>query len=495
MLAAVALRIIAVIFSKGFMATDDHYETVEVAYWWLRNGFFNDVGDLMWGKLISSDITRHPIYNLFVYTVMWGHHQFGAVSLDALMYSQRAVHALLSLIPIWAVYDIVRRSTRSITWAVAAGLIMAAHFGMPFLAVRNLIEMVGGHVFMVVIWLLYRYEDNRAVMRLYWAGLLTVLAWTVRFQMPFAALPIPFVLWWQYRSLRPALHFTAAIIIGLTAAGMIDWLMLGGFHQSTINQIHQAMTTGPVYHAVPYVYLAEILAFFIPPFSLIAFGAAFSRQFFRRHALLILCTLSFVIIHTVLSNRQERFMIPMLPELTLIAILALWHHFSAGGFFFRHRKWFTATVVLAVVVNVVLLVPFTLWYAHRGLVEPLVRLEQRTERAPVVMWVTPEKNRLLPNWYLGWDLKAVHYLWSWGELKEKSRPEVARTIDYFIVLPPHDRDRAAYVDSLETYFGPLHEEFYVGPSTVDHILHRLNPKYNPTNAAWVYRRGGGARTK
>ncbi len=65
LLIALALRIPAVICSKGFMASDDHYETVQVAYKWLQTGLWDADGHLSWDGRPGAQTARFPLYNLF----------------------------------------------------------------------------------------------------------------------------------------------------------------------------------------------------------------------------------------------------------------------------------------------------------------------------------------------------------------------------------------------------------------------------------------------
>ena len=109
---AILLRLIAVIFSKGYMASDDHFQTITVAFGWLQHGLLDSTGHLTWQAVKSSDISRFPLYTLSVYAVMWLYKQAGSMSLDTMMYGVRAIHAAISLMGVWAVYQIVRIATR-----------------------------------------------------------------------------------------------------------------------------------------------------------------------------------------------------------------------------------------------------------------------------------------------------------------------------------------------------------------------------------------------
>ena len=87
LITAIVLRTIAVIFSKGYMASDDHYETIRVAYNWLLHGFFASDGTLTWGFTTPRDIARFPLYALSLWSVMKTCPIFGVTDFARLMYA------------------------------------------------------------------------------------------------------------------------------------------------------------------------------------------------------------------------------------------------------------------------------------------------------------------------------------------------------------------------------------------------------------------------
>ena len=477
---AVLLRLVAVLFSKGFMASDDHYETVSVAYNWLRNGAFNDSGHLIWGSHASDDIARFPLYNLLLYGIMKVNSFFGIESLDKMMYSVRAVHALLSLISVWALYRITRMVTWSTNWAVAAGLVAAVHFAMPYLAVRNLIEMVGGHLFILAVYLLYLYRGKHEDRWLVLAGVVTGLAWMIRFQIAFAVLPIPLVLWYDHRRLKPAVVFCTAVFSMIVIAGFVDWWLLGKFMGSTVNHLRQALAEGTVYETSVFIYPAVLLAFFIPPFSLLALYMALKKRFWTEHKIICFSALSFILLHAVVESRQERYMIPIVPVIMLIVILVLYQHYRQDGFWFKHRGMMQGVVGFTLVVNALLLIPFCFNYSHRGLVEPLARIEQSDPAHSHITFVTSDAARIFPLDYGGLTLPGRRYIRSWTDLPDSS----ART-DYYFLYPNSAEDLPADIDSINLHIGKIRPSFHVGPSLVDYILHALNHR-NKTHEVWVF---------
>jgi hypothetical protein len=486
---AVVLRGLAVVFSKGYMVSDDYWETVRVAYNWLIHGLWSSPEHLLtWRDPVTRTIARFPLYHLGVLVVMKIYAAFHIYALNDIMYGVRAAHAAVSLISVWCVFKIVEMVTKSRSWALIAGLVIAAHAAMPFLSVRNLIEMVGGHFWILALYLLYRNHSSYRHKTLLLAGLVTGLAWMIRFEIAFAALPVPFVLWYERKSIRPALVYSLGVVVMLLLSGFVDWWMLGSFAASTINHISQVLTEPPPYQTPRYIYLPVIFGFFLPPLSLIAVPLAFVRSFWTRHKILAFSCLVFIIAHTLSPSRQERYIIPIIPAMFTLLTLAVHHHWSHHGFWFRHRRAFMAVVAATVIINLVVLIPLTFNYSRKGRVEPFVRIEEQgTPASAGVVVLTPQQGGQYPLDYAGTPRIRHAMVYRWSELSPVAERNEKHPYRYFVLYPPRSEDLSAYVDSIETYFGPIKELYHSSPSTVDYVLHFLNPKHNRTNEAWLYR--------
>ncbi|UCG61297.1 MAG: glycosyltransferase family 39 protein [Candidatus Zixiibacteriota bacterium] len=484
---ALALRLVAVIFSKGFMASDDHYVTVEIAYRWLNNGLFGENGFITWGTEEHHEISRFPLYNILLFLNMKVMSLLGCETLDEIMYGVRLAHAFFSLIAVAAVYKIVEIASGSKNWAVAAGMIVAAHFLMPFLSVRNMIEVVGGTLWVTALLCVYKHRREDRPVWLIWAGILSGLAWMIRFQMVLAFWILPLVLWYEHRRLIPALQYVFAVAVVILVSGVADWYLMGTFMGTTINYIGPISPGEAVYPTNVLIYPVLIIAVFIPPASLVATWLALKKNFWKYHLPLVLTTLSFILGHYLVANRQERFMIPIFPAVLVIFVLAIHQHCRERGFFTRWRKTRAVTIGLWLAINTVLLGLFTVNYSHKGLVEPLVRIQQLSDSKPMVLLVSPDKRRIWPGFYSGAVLMNRRYVMDWNRIDAAFR-SLGDTveIDYYLLYPPDSADLPRYVDSLVARSGPIRQVFHVGPSAVDYVLHMLNPEHNPTNEVWAY---------
>jgi hypothetical protein len=486
LLLALAIRLPAVLFSQGFIHSDDHFDTVSVAWSWLNGGLWGDDGNLRWKHEGSETIGRFPLYTLFLLALMKLCHWVGVTSLNSMMYFIRFVHALISLLPVWAAFRIVQQTTRSERWAVAAGGVIALHFAFPFLGVRTLIEVVGGSLWIAAVWFLYRYLGDSKTRWLYLAGLLTGLAWMVRFQIALAVIPVPFVLWWETRSIKPALKYSLAVVVMLLLSGLVDWFLLGKFAGSTITYLIMNVDLPALYRTIPLLYVALLIILLVPPLSLVALYLMFKPVFIRQHKILFWSSLFFVVVQSLHANQQERFIFPILPAFVVMGVLAIWHFRQDKPAATGWPAWFKWTAAASGGINVALLIFFTFAYGHKGMIEPLKWLEKNAPTARVLFF-QPEVWRWAPVEYAGTGITPT-YVKGWKDVaKLPVRADGETLFDYVIVYPKTDSSLPAYLDTLSNHLGLIEPVMQVSPSCYDQTLHRLNPGHNDNFEAHVFR--------
>jgi len=225
----------------------------------------------------------------------------------------------------------------------------------------------------------------------------------------------------------------------LLLSGIVDYFLVGRFASSTINNLMINTGLGARYATVPFVYLLVLLGFFIPPWSLILGYISFLPSFWRRHRLLVISTLAFIVLHILHRNQQERFMIPIIPALFLLITLAFWHRYREKGYILKNRKLFLSLAGISLIINFLLLIPFTTAYGHKGLIEPLIWIE-RLETKPRVMFVQPDMKRWIPYNYAGLKPPKKVYIRDWPAFTNLPlRERIADAFDLFILYPQKRR--------------------------------------------------------
>ncbi|UCD18490.1 MAG: glycosyltransferase family 39 protein, partial [Candidatus Zixiibacteriota bacterium] len=408
--------------------------------------------------------------------------------LDSMMYLIRLVHALISLLPVWFGYTYIYAATKNKNYALIGGLILAAHFLMPYLSVRNLIEKVSEAFLVPAVYVAYRGTREDNVKYLLLSGILCGLSWMVRFNVAAAVVLMPAAIWYLTRSVRPVLYFCFGALLMLVFSGSLDVVYLGWFGGSSFNILHSFIFPlgDPPLPQPVWTFAILILGVLFPPFSLFFLLTFFKRHVIREHFILFTTTASFFVVHSLITHKEERFIIPVFSLFIIMGTIGLWTWFSSDRKNGLMLKVFKGSVALAAVLNLVLLPVFMFNYAHKGMVEPFAYLSRQGDVRAVMIDRT-ERYRLLPIAYAGLKRPPLDTVNAWSDLA--NRRAGAPGLDEINYAVVYSDDRVEeHRDSLTAYLGQLEPVFHSTPSTLDRLLHFLNPRHNHTNEAWVFRR-------
>jgi hypothetical protein len=234
---------------------------------------------------------------------------------------------------------------------------------------------------------------------------------------------------------------------------------------------------GPVWR-----YALTLLGVFVPPFSLLALTAMVRGG--RAIPLLGIPTLGFLIAHSLIANKQERFLLPVIPLLVLLAAAG----FPGVRAWFTRRGWAPAYRALWIyfgVINAALLGVTVFSYSKKDRVAPLVYIERRNDAERVII-AQFSQTFTVPLYYLGKPRPEVLMLRSGDNLATRGNegPTAKRLVNYIVLYS--DRvasDSTALARLLEK---PLHRMRTVQPSLTDWLSHRVNPRHNKAKVAVVY---------
>jgi hypothetical protein len=130
---AFVIRMLAAFYSKGYAFSDDHFDVITIAQGWLD-------GLLLW--LNEAMPPRHSmLYVLIHYAVFYVLEAIDVFSPEVKMTVIRVLHGLYSLLVVYFGYKIIERLSNKAN-ARLVGLMLSVIWFMPFMSVRNLVEMV-----------------------------------------------------------------------------------------------------------------------------------------------------------------------------------------------------------------------------------------------------------------------------------------------------------------------------------------------------------------
>jgi hypothetical protein len=380
--------------------------------------------------------------------------------------------ALISLLGIYGTYLFVRARPSKL-FAPLCLYLVAAFPLMPFLSTRAFGESVATSLVLLGFgWLEdARAQRGRSVWR--WACGFAFLGLAVLFRFHVGILYLAYgmcLLW--LREWRGLLGATLAGLWTLTAEYGIDWLSGKPPFGTLISYLAENEGGAEKYGSSPwYNTWAFVLALTLPPFSLLL--ARHLPALWRRHWPWLLPFLLYVLAHSLVPHKEERFLYPVV-GLELWALAWLW---AAS-----QRDWWAKKVYSPAffIFCVPLLLVACLVNTQEGEIEPAAYAESRFQR---VIYLDHES-------LFGQSRIQFYFLRPPSVLEHVERESFnARKVDQaleghpdfnavvMLTSVPAVRDELRAMQGIQTLSSQCHEMRNAG-SLIDRLLYSLNPKHN-----------------
>ncbi len=491
MFIGIILRLIASIFSRGFGMHDDHFLVIEQAQSWA-----DGVDYLKWLPWTPGNEgpQGHSFFYVGInYVIFKTLTVFGLESPQFKMFIIRTLHALLSLLVISFGYRIACLITeRKVAYKVA--LLLSVFWFMPFLSVRNLVEMVTIPFIMYGTLIVLRQELIRRhnepgyhQTSFLVAGIFLGLGFSVRYQTIFytGGLGLALLLSGNWKGMvSTALGFLGSVFI---FQGIIDWIVWHRPFAELIEYVNYNLNHAYDYQTNPwYNYLLVIGGLLIPPISLMLFFGFFRE--WKRQFLLFLPVAIFLLFHSYFPNKQERFILPVIPMFIIIG-LAGWERFRVSSKFWNHNpKIHSALWVFFWLINFSLLFLFTPMYSKKSRVESMSYIgNYQNIKYFVIEDANNTKLRFPPVYYTGqWPkYDAIMKNNSYASTAHQKHWDVLDNQPRFVLFYQKE-NLEVRLDSVMKYLPDLKYETTVVPSFMDRIIHRINP-INANESIVIYR--------
>lgn len=471
-LIATVPRLLAAIFSGGYYAHDDHFLVIEAAQSWVDGADYNLW--LPWNQPAPASPTGHMMvypglhFLLFKLCAALGLNDPGAK-----MVLVRLLHAAWSLVTVRVGYRMaLRLAGPAIAWR--CGLFLALFFFMPFLSVRNLIEMVSVPLLMLSAWQLLQAQDSDSWKRFAWAGLFAGLALNIRFQTVFFTAGAGAALLLRGRWSQALVFGACALAPLVVLQGTIDLFIWGRPFVELLEYVGYNADNTTTYGVLPwYNYLLLLAGVFIPPFSLAVMRGFFGAWRTWAPWCGVVC---FILVHSLVPNKQERFLLPVVPLFFVLGYCA-WETWRLRSTWWQQRPGLWRGVMIWTwTLNTLLLVPLTFSYSKHERVEAMGILRRTTGVKGVLIEDTAEHDApMAPRYYWGeWRTQHVQYTDTTVALSSVVGQGPAHWRAN-TVLFVGDEELAARVARVEQVMGPLHAVGVARPGLLDRVMHWLNP--------------------
>ena len=482
---AVLFRLLAAIFAKGWGMFDDHFIVIESSGSWVDSPDFN-----AWlpGNPANHGPTGHNLFypglHFLLFTFL---NWIGLTDPQGKMFIVRLIHAALSLITVYLGYRIAD-TLEGKKGAKLAGLLLAVFWFMPWMSVRNLVEMACVPFIMAGYWMIIREKQGH---RVFWdwflAGILFGLAINIRPQAIFFPIGTGLVILFQGKWKELLSLSLGSLICFSVFQGGIDFFIWGKPFAEMLEYVNVCFTGRNEYISLPwYNYFLTILGLLIPPVSLFLFFGFLKN--WKKYLIIFVPVLIFFIFHSYFPNKQERFIFPMIPLMLVFGAMG-WGRFADNSEFWKKRSKLLAWCWgFFWVINTVLLITFTFTYSKKARVETMVYLSRYPNIQAMALVDEENAPEMMPKFYLGqWP---VFYNESGGD----------RSVDSILALswrhnetnPPRfilftgDKQIRPMVVKARKYFPRLIYETTIEPGFIDRFVHWLNP-VNKNRRIFIYR--------
>ena len=464
------LRLFAAVFSGGFLASDDHHVVIGAA-----DQIASGIG--LPPTYARSALLPGVIAGIMTVTRGVGIHDPGVEMLIV-----RLLQALYSLLVVYFVYRLLERELGERS-ALFGGFLVAAFFVMPVTAVHQLEESVCQVPLLAACWWWRRSEPALGYrLSAIWSALAgAALATALILRFPLIGFVAAFVVMVLLRPVTPRLKL--AFLGGLALV-----IVLQGYSNAVVNHqwwysfIHRL---GPMLHpqrmamdadgypsSPPWHYILTLLAALIPPASVLLLAAAVKGGI--RLRFLAIATLAFLVSHSLIANKQERFLLPILPLLFILIVAGLPWLAARIAPAYRAMWWYFW------IVNAALLVVLTFSFAKKDRVEPLLYVYRRHDATGGGVLIAQYNQTFgVPVYYLGKPQPPVLVV-----VKEQEVTAGTTPISYVILYSDTpEADRAFLAGALHRNLTLLTT---ITPSLADRLAHAINPRRNKARTAVIY---------
>ncbi|MDP4717165.1 MAG: hypothetical protein NWR69_04680 [Flavobacteriales bacterium] len=337
LLAAAVVRLIAAIFSEGYIMSDDHFLAVEPVSSWVHGENYHNWYPNAYNETDHAQPFSYTYYFLN-FLILKFCALIGIVNPFIQAFILRLAHAALSL---WGVYLFVKLAERlisSVTWRMFAIWFWVFGGVVTVFSVHQLVETACiPFVLLAYLYVLKYFEKDRVG-----AIIIAALAFSVsvgmRYQLVFFPLTLGLYLLWK-RKWRGALLFGIFFTLGF-ALTQIDNLLFWHtpIYQHLLDYQSYNATHFADYPSNVFSYLALITYYVFPVVTGVFIYCLLRKKVAPQHSssghssptfvapqhsdtrTIFMGVTVFIVFHLVFPNRQERFLLPVVPFVLLLMI-------------------------------------------------------------------------------------------------------------------------------------------------------------------------------
>ena len=497
---ALVLRLLAAIFAQGFGMHDDHFLVIEASQSWVDG---TDYNNWLPQNQVNPQPEGHSFFYVGIHFLLFSlFKMLGIANPIFKMLLIRLLHAFFSLLVVYYGFKITEKLSNT-KIATQAGLLLAVLWFMPWLSVRNLVEVVCIPFLLAGFWLLLNAPENKKPYLQYLlAGLIMGLSFSVRFQTLIYVGGAELVLLFQKRWKEMVIFGFGALLSIFAIQGIVDiFIWKRPFAELTEYIIYNIKHKDEYGTNNPFMYFELIMGMLIPPIGILLFFGFFKE--WKKQLMLFLPTFLFFAFHTLFSNKQERFGATMIPFFVILGLIG-WNNFKdKSAFWLKRPKLLKGFWIFFWVLNLLLLPVFTFMYAKKARIEAIYYFYKNPVTQILVEDTNRSEGQMLPCYYAGhW---MVMYALPVENTKDSTLFSTLKKDDRYFkeiynkqYFKFHPEVKPGYIlfigntkleerlANLKPIFPNLTLEKQSEPGFIDKIMYKLNP-VNKNETIYIYK--------
>lgn len=483
---AILLRITAAIFSQGYLMHDDHFLIIETSGSWADGE--DALGWLPGTEFSFGEPQGHSLFfpgvNMYVIKSI---KFLGISDPKIIMLFVRLFTSIFSIFVVVFGIKLARKLTDEGT-STLIGWVLAALWFLPFLGARSLVELVCIPFLILPIYQIIKYQTEKtSIWNILLVGIILGLAFSIRFQTALFTFGIGlyFVL---YKKWMEALLLTIGFgIITLVLQGGIDYVIWGRpFAEMEAYIDYNAKSSGDYALTQWWAYPLMLLFFSLSIVNLGWFFGFF--RVFKKYLLICLPVFIFLAFHTYFPNRQERFILPVVPLFLIVGIIG-WTEFLQQKNKVAFNKINTFGIWMFFILNIPLGLFLDFSYSKKSRIEAAYYMYQKPHDSFSILIENTAGGNVpqYPKFYSqNWETHEF-YLGNpadFQKLRWYKTTERGMRVQYILFFDTKDIE--IRVDSLKNYYPNIQKETLIESGLIDQILHKLNPRNN-NHDVYIYK--------
>lgn len=370
--------------------------------------------------------------------------------------------------------------------AFDASLLIAVLWFMPWLSVRNLVEIVCIPFLFLSIWQLYKTKEDTSLndfWLMFLSGVWSGVAFSIRFQVSFFILGLGIAILFKRGFVKAFLFSVGFLFVAVLTQGIIDYFIWGKPFTEFIEYIRYNMHHSGDYPNGPwYNYILLVLGILIPPLSIFLTVGFFKS--WRKHFLIFLPVVLFFAFHSYFPNKQERFILPVVPFIIMLGVSGWYEIISTrkSRFLYQLNKF---SIWIFIVLNIIALSVVSTMYSKRSRIESMVYLSKYQNVKSLLIESSNESSTQYPPLFYLKQWPTCYVVTSEKPVNTSAIPWVDSTIPDFVLFL-EDKNLDSRVENIKTVLPELVYEITIEPGFVDNLLHEINPNNRNYEVA-IYR--------